>query len=193
MEWIPPLKLDAHGQQVLCYFVFSGLWLVEKNNKEKIWCRKQTQTLFYSPILVHLFSVSNINVFKSRVHAISSVLTHTTNMCQNNFVLAPNYATLVSDRSLPVAILVWITRCIGNDVIDCVAAARPLLCLKTFKWLARTPRAWKTSVLTFYLSPCALGLKRSVHASNLYSYIYAQQYWKWNSSVHASVMGRRER
>ena len=71
-----------------------------KNNKEKIWCRKQTRTLFCSPILVHLFSVSQIKGFTSRVHAISSVLTNTTNMCQNNFVFAPNYATLVSARSL---------------------------------------------------------------------------------------------
>ena len=158
--------------------MFSGLWLVEKNNKEKIWCRKQTQTLFYSPILVHLFSVSHINVFTSRVHAISSVLTNTTNMCPNNFVFAPNYATLVSDRSLPVAILVGITRCIGNDVIACVAAARALLCLKTFKWLARIPCAWKTSVLTFYLFSEWIGLDKllSLSLSHIYMILHVHKH-----------------
>ena len=69
------LKLEAQGQQAACYSMFSGLWLVDKIKIEKIWCRKQTQTLFHSPILVHFFSVSHINVFTSRVHAISSVLT----------------------------------------------------------------------------------------------------------------------
>ena len=75
-----PIKLDTHGQQVLSYSVFSGLWLVEKNNKEKIWCRKQTQTLLNSPVLVHLFSVSYNNVMVSCVHAINSVLTNSTNL-----------------------------------------------------------------------------------------------------------------
>ena len=151
---------------VIPCFQVCGWW--KKIIKVKIWSRKQSQTLFYSPILVHLFSVSHINDFPSRVHAIDSVITNTTNMCLNNFVFAPIYATLVTDRSLPAAILVGKTRCTGNDVIACVAAARALLCLKTFKWLARIPYARKTSVLTFYLFSVCIGFKQVCeHASKL--------------------------
>ena len=57
-------------------------------------------------------------------------------MCKDFF--APKYATLVADRSLPVAILVGITLRIGNEVIACVAEARALLCMAK---LAGTPCA----------------------------------------------------
>ena len=58
---------------VILYFQACGWW---QKNKEKIWCRKQTQTLFYSSILVPLFSVWHISVFTSCVHAVSSVITN---------------------------------------------------------------------------------------------------------------------
>ena len=83
------VKLDAHGKQVPCYSVFSGLWLVEKNKNKKTWCRKQTQTLLYSPILVRMFSVSYNNVMVSRLHAINSVLTNTTNLLKFILVRPP--------------------------------------------------------------------------------------------------------
>ena len=89
------LKLDAHGKQVSCYTVFSCLWLVEKNNKEKIWCRKQSQTLLYSPILVRLFPISYNNVIASRLHAINSLLRIITNLYKL-FLVRPPFIVLGS-------------------------------------------------------------------------------------------------
>ena len=126
--------------------------------------------LFYSLILVHLFSVSYIDVFKSRVHAISSGLTNTTNMCPNNFIFAPNYGTRV--RSIIASCYPGRNNaCIWNDVLACVAAARALLCLKSFKWLARIACAWKTSVLTFYLFSVWIRLKCGVLSRTSFSNI----------------------
>ena len=51
------LKLDAHWQQVPCCSVCSSLWWVEKENIGKICCRKQDQTLFNSPLHVHLLTI----------------------------------------------------------------------------------------------------------------------------------------
>ena len=62
------------------------------------------------------------------MHALNSVLTNNRNICQ--FFFVSNCATLVANRSLPVAILVGITCCIEDVVMACIAVARTLLCLK---------------------------------------------------------------
>ena len=75
-----------------------------------------------------------ISVPALRVHVLNSVLTNTTSICSNNFVFAPNCATLVADRPLSFAILVGITRSIENELIACVPVARAFLCLQTYTW-----------------------------------------------------------
>ena len=74
-----------------------------KKYNEKTRCQKQTQTVLYSPILVHLFPVSYYNAMVSRLHAMKSVLTNTTNLYK--FILVrPSF--MVSGSKIPTQAII---------------------------------------------------------------------------------------
>ena len=97
------IKIRSHENQVACYSVFAGLWLVEINNIEKIWCRKQSHTFFYSSMYLSLFAFLFIKVPPSRLHAINYMLTNNNNV---RLIVIVKLQYIVLGRNIPTQAII---------------------------------------------------------------------------------------